>query len=178
MTEGRKSSGFSVDSNVFLTIVRGGLRLRKPGDDDIHVNVRKITVRACLADTLFLFVCLFYSPPTGSLGLPVTNWRKSRCCSASKLLNTSNRNRMARLEQEQRMWTSENYTYASVNCSLNQVECDVVLNNIRLISVLCSCIHIQSTFPKFVSVKTCTAGWTSSWFPIFCMFDIYMFQKI
>lgn len=31
MTEGRKSSGFSVDSNVFLTIVRGGFRLRKPG---------------------------------------------------------------------------------------------------------------------------------------------------
>lgn len=30
MTEGRKSSGFSVDSNVFLTIVRGGFRLRKP----------------------------------------------------------------------------------------------------------------------------------------------------
>lgn len=30
MTEGRKSSGFSVDSNVFLTIVKGGFRLRKP----------------------------------------------------------------------------------------------------------------------------------------------------
>lgn len=30
MTDGRKSSGFSVDSNVFLTMVSGGLRLRKP----------------------------------------------------------------------------------------------------------------------------------------------------
>lgn len=40
------------------------------------------------------------SPPTGSLGLPVTNCRKSLCCSASKLLNTSNRNRTARLQND------------------------------------------------------------------------------
>lgn len=38
------------------------------------------------------------SPPTGSLGLPVTNCKKSLCCSASKLLNTSKRNRTARLQ--------------------------------------------------------------------------------
>lgn len=45
-------------------------------------------------------VCLWGdSPPTGSLGLPVTNCRKSLCCSASKLLNTSNRNRTARLQK-------------------------------------------------------------------------------
>jgi len=38
------------------------------------------------------------TPPTGSLGLPVTNCRKSLCCSPSKLLSTSNRNRTARLQ--------------------------------------------------------------------------------
>lgn len=42
---------------------------------------------------------VLWSPPTGSLGLPVTNCRKSLCCSASKLLSTSNRNRMARLHK-------------------------------------------------------------------------------
>lgn len=36
MTEGRKSSGFSVDSKVFLTIVRGGFRLRKPERQEHH----------------------------------------------------------------------------------------------------------------------------------------------
>lgn len=40
------------------------------------------------------------SPPTGSLGLPVTNCRKSLCCSASKPLMTSNRNRTARLDRQ------------------------------------------------------------------------------
>lgn len=43
------------------------------------------------------------SPPTGSLGLPVTNCRKSLCCSASKLLSTSNRNRTARLQTQQNL---------------------------------------------------------------------------
>lgn len=41
-----------------------------------------------------------HSPPTGSRGLPVTNCRNSRCCSASKLLNTSNRKRTARLRRQ------------------------------------------------------------------------------
>lgn len=42
MTEGRKSSGFSVDSNVFLTIVRGGFRLRKPETREPGVGGRVI----------------------------------------------------------------------------------------------------------------------------------------
>ena len=40
MTEGRKSSGFSVDSKVFLTMVSGGFRLRKPGGSRMEVRVR------------------------------------------------------------------------------------------------------------------------------------------
>ena len=40
MTEGRKSSGFSVDSKVFLTMVSGGFRLRKPGGAKMEGRVR------------------------------------------------------------------------------------------------------------------------------------------
>ena len=40
MTEGRKSSGFSVDSKVFLTMVSGGFRLRKPGGPKMEGRVR------------------------------------------------------------------------------------------------------------------------------------------
>lgn len=54
-------------------------------------NLQVCMVSVCIHD---------HSPPTGSLGLPVTNCRKSLCCSASKLLSTSNRNLTARLWRE------------------------------------------------------------------------------
>lgn len=41
-----------------------------------------------------------YPPPTGNLGLPVTNWRNSLCCSLSKLLRISNKNFTARLQEK------------------------------------------------------------------------------
>ncbi len=83
-TEGSRP-WFSVDSNVFRTMWAEGLNsgiLRRKKDGG-HV------IREHLPDGWYSVHWNGSSPPTGSLGLPVTNCRKSLCCSASKLLSTS-----------------------------------------------------------------------------------------
>lgn len=74
-----------------------------PGVTFYNIQIRSnIILNVSPAFDVFdlIWVCVLGDlPPTGSLGLPVTNCRNSLCCSASKLLNTSNRNRTARLQK-------------------------------------------------------------------------------
>lgn len=81
----------------FLSIQTSFWRLSKEGSGSWNLQANRSVRYEC---SKHLGCECGDSPPTGSLGLPVTNCRKSLCCSASNPLITSNRNRTARLSRQ------------------------------------------------------------------------------